>query len=305
MENIDDIRIAFSTDTMLIMNVCLAFMMFGVALDMTPADFKRIVKFPKAAVVGLTSQLVVLPIVTVLLLWLWDPFASVALGLLLVAACPGGNISNFAVHLAKGNAALSITLTSIVTIGAILFTPFTFTIWSKAVPETQPILEEISVDPASMVRIITQLILVPLVAGMLLNHYVPKLTARIRTPVRWLSLAMFSAFIAFAIISNWDNIMNYLHLVFLLVVVHNLLAFMAGYWYARSWKLKHFDAKAISMETGIQNAGLGLIIIFNFFQEVGGMMIVAAFWGVWDLLSSFLLALYWNRKSKLAVSVSE
>ena len=293
--NIDDIRIEFSGDTMMVMNLCLAFLMFGVALDMTTDDFKRIILYPRSVIIGLCSQLVLLPLVTVILLWIWNPYASIALGLILVAACPGGNISNFAVHLSKGNAALSVTLTSIVTLGAIVLTPMTFSVWSKAIPETQPILARISVDALSMVKIITQLILVPLIVGMFFNYRWPKFTARIRKPVRWLSLAIFATFIAFALFTNRANITRYLHLVFALVVVHNLLAFITGYYFARSMKLSFNDAKAISMETGIQNAGLGLIIIFNFFDEVGGMMIVAAFWGVWDLLSSFTLALIWNR----------
>lgn len=297
MENIDDIRIEFTGDTMMVMNLCLAFLMFGVALDMTLDDFKRVINYPKAVLVGLTSQLLILPFITVVLLWLWNPFASLSLGLILIAACPGGNISNFAVHLSKGNAALSVTLTSIVTIGAILTTPLAFSLWSKAIPETQPILEEISVDPWSMIQIITQLILVPLSVGMLINQQWPNITRRIRKPVRWLSLVIFSAFIAFALWTNRENIMNYLHLVLLLVVVHNILAFVSGYWFSRSAGLSHYDAKAVSMETGIQNAGLGLVLIFNFFQEIGGMMIVAAFWGVWDLLASFTLALYWNKRS--------
>ncbi|MDX1476770.1 MAG: bile acid:sodium symporter family protein [Saprospiraceae bacterium] len=297
MENIDAIRIHLSQDNLSILNLCLAFIMFGVALDMRISDFKRIAEYPRAVAIGLTSQLLLLPLFTVALIKVWGPYPSIALGLIMIAACPGGNISNFAVHLGRGNAALSVTMTSVVTLGAIVLTPLSFALWSRLVPETRPLLREISVDALSMVRIIVQLILIPLVIGMLTNYRFPALTRRIRRTVRSLSIVLFMAFIIFAIVSNLDNIVKYLHLVFLLVIVHNLGALAIGYYFAKGARLPVGDCKAISMETGIQNAGLGLILIFNFFGNLGGMMLVAAFWGVWDLVSSFALAVYWNRKA--------
>ena len=156
----------------------------------------------------------------------------------------------------------------------------------------------ISVNPVDMFRIILQLILIPLALGMIVNARFPRFTNAVKKWVRMLSILIFAAFILFALIANYDNILEYLHLVFLLVVVHNVMAMAAGYYYARLFGLSKADAKAICMETGIQNSGLGLVLIFNFFSTLGGMMLVAAFWGVWDLISSFLLSLYWNRRDK-------
>nr|HQU54884.1 bile acid:sodium symporter [Saprospiraceae bacterium] len=130
MIDVDSIRINFSQDQLTFMNICLGFLMFGVALDMTIDDFKRVIKFPKSTLVGLTSQLILLPILTILIIKVWGPAPSIALGMLLVGVCPGGNISNFATHLAKGNAALSVTMTSIVTLAAIFVTPFSFEGWA-------------------------------------------------------------------------------------------------------------------------------------------------------------------------------
>jgi len=308
MENIDAIRIEFSDSTALIMNICIAFLMFGVALDMKVADFKRILDYPKSVAVGLTSQLIVLPILTIALIKVWGPAPSMALGLILIACCPGGNISNYAVHLGRGNTALSVTMTSFVTLSAFLLTPVSFSLWSKFIPETQPILERITVNPLDMVRIILQLIVVPLAVGMWLNKRFSKITDKIKKPIRRISLMMFAAFIFFAVFGNRENIARYLHLVFLLVVVHNIIALVAGYGFARLNKRTLADSKAICMETGIQNAGLGLILILNFFSEYGGMMLVAAFWGVWDLVSAFTLGLYWRSRSnpeKVIAVVSE
>ncbi|RLD22625.1 MAG: bile acid:sodium symporter family protein, partial [Bacteroidetes bacterium] len=238
------------------------------------------------------------PVITIVLIKLWGPMPSVALGLIMIASCPGGNVSNFAVHLGKGNTALSITLTSIVTLFAILITPLSFSLWSRLLPETQTILAKIQVDHLSMLRVIGLVLLVPLIAGMLFNRRFAKITARIKRPVRSISLVMFASFIFFAVFANRVNIVKYLQLVFALVIVHNILALGAGYAFARLNQRSVKDAKAICMETGVQNAGLGLILILNFFGEYGGMMLVAAFWGVWNLIAALTLGLYWNFRSK-------
>src|SRR5690606_40104351 len=108
MHWIDQIQINFDGDKMLLMNICLAFVMFGIALDMSLKDFRRVFEFPRAVAVGLSSQLILLPLLTFVLVMVWQPHISIALGLILIAACPGGNISNFAVHLARRNTALSV-----------------------------------------------------------------------------------------------------------------------------------------------------------------------------------------------------
>jgi len=271
-------------------------MMFGVALDMSLKDFKRIVEFPKAVMVGLSSQLILLPIATLILLYFWDPWVSISLGLVLVSVCPGGNVSNFAVHLAKGNAALSVTMTSVVTLSAIIITPTMFAFWAGFVPEAEDILKQIHLDPVRIILIIVQLIFIPLVLGMAASHYFPAIIARIKKPIKTLSIVIFAAFIIGSLVGNYENIVNHLHYVLLIVIVHNIMAFFLGYFWSSAWKLDERDRRAISIETGIQNAGLGLILIFNFFDGIGGMTLVAAWWGIWDLISSFSLSLFWSRK---------
>lgn len=299
MNNIDEIvRIDFSPESAMIMNICIGFLMFGIALDMKISDFRKVLEYPKSVIVGLSSQLIILPLLTIVLIKIWGPIPSVALGLIMIASCPGGNVSNFAVHLGKGNTALSITLTSIVTLFAILITPLSFSLWSSLLPETQSILSKIKVDHLSMLRVIGLVLLVPLIAGMLFNRQFENITARIKKPVRSISLIIFTSFIFFAVFNNRVNIVKYLQLVFSLVVVHNILALSAGYLFARLNRRTVKDAKAICMETGVQNAGLGLILILNFFGEYGGMMLVAAFWGVWNLIAALTLGLFWNFRSK-------
>ena len=298
MHDIDQLKINFEQDQLFLLNMCLAFIMFGISLDLTKEDFIRLIKNPKPALIGLSSQLALLPILTFCLIKVWPMPPSMAMGLVMVASCPGGNISNFAVHMSKGNTALSISLTSFVTMVAVLTTPITFNIWTSFIPGAAPLMKGISVNPMTMFKTIAQLILIPLLAGMLIRNYYPKLASKIRKPINTISLLIFTTFIIVALYENLQQLQEFLHMVFWLVLVHNALALLMGYQWAKGWKLPVADRKAISMETGIQNSGLGLVLIFNFFEGLGGMMLVAAWWGIWDMISALLLALYWKRTNR-------
>lgn len=296
MENIDAVRINFNPDQLLVLNLSLAFIMFGVALDIKLIDFRNIFRRPHAPVVGLVSQLILLPALTLALALMFHPAPSIALGMVLIGVCPGGNVSNYATHLAKANTALSVMMTSISTLAAVIVTPLAFGFLTRFVPGTEHLKEIIYVDPKDMVNTIVQLILIPLVIGMVVNHYLPVLTKKIERPVRVLSMMIFFGFVVFAVIGNWDNIIKYLHIVFWIVLVQNSLALAMGYGFARLNKLPQADVRAISLETGIHNSGLGLILIFNFFDGIGGMAMIAAWWGIWQLITSFFLAMWWSRQ---------
>jgi len=298
MTGIDAIRINFNPDQLLFLNICLGFLMFGVALDLKKENFLYIFKHPRIAFIGLSSQFILLPILSVLLIVILKPPTSIALGMILVASCPGGNVSNFAVHLSKANAALSVLLTSISTLGAIIVTPFYFKYLSVFIPGTEVYAKDLQVNPGDMAGTIIRLIVVPLILGMFINSRFEKFTNKIKKPVRILSLIIFLGFVVFAIAGNFENIKNYLHLVFFLVLAHNVMALSAGFYWAKLFRLPNTDAQAISLETGIQNSGLGLILIFNFFNGLGGMAMIAAWWGVWHLISAFSLAMWWKRKNE-------
>lgn len=294
MQSIDDIVINFNPEQLFFLNLCLGFLMFGVALDLSLQHFRALFQAPRKPLIGLFSQWILMPALTLLLIFLIRPAPSVALGMLLLSACPGGNVSNYAVHLARANSALSVLMTSVSTLAAIIITPLVFTGLSRLIPGTAALSTSIQVNPADMLRTILFLIVLPLALGMATRHYFPGLTAKIQTPVKYLSMSIFLGFVVFAILGNLDNIQRYLHLVFLLVLLHNGLALTMGYWFARANRLPQADCRAIAIETGIQNSGLGLILIFNFFNGLGGMALIAAFWGIWHLISAFGLAMYWR-----------
>ncbi len=296
MEHLDSIRIHFNPEQLTLLNLCLAFIMFGVALDLKWSNFRLLFQQPKAAFVGLISQLVLLPLLTIGLIFLLQPPTSIALGMLLVSVCPGGNVSNFAVHIAEGNVALSVVLTTISTLAAAFTTPLLFLLLTPIIPGGATFQQSVYISPLAMVGTIVQLLLLPLALGMLVNHRFPKFTAAIRQPIRVLSLLIFVGFVIFAILGNFKNLQNYLHLVFWIVLLHNAIALCTGYGFARLNRLPRADARAIALETGIQNSGLGLILIFNFFNGLGGMAMIAAWWGVWHLISAATVALIWKRK---------
>ena len=303
MTNIDQIQINFDPDQLQLLNICLAFIMFGVALDLRLDSFRDLLRRPRAPIVGLSSQLILLPLLALGLIFLFRPTGSIALGMLLVSACPGGNVSNFAVHLSGGNTALSVLMTSVSTLAAVAITPLYFTQLAPLVPGIDHLRGSIYVAPWDMVGTIIQLIIIPLAMGMLCGYKLPGITAAIRQPIRILSMMLFISFVLFAIYANYDSLFSYLHIVFLIVLLHNALALLVGYWWSKSWGLPQRDARAISVETGIQNSGLALILIFNFFDGLGGMALIAAWWGIWHLISAFTLAAWWQARP-LAVSSS-
>ncbi|MBR9920753.1 MAG: bile acid:sodium symporter family protein [Bacteroidetes bacterium] len=294
MESIDLVRINFNEGQLLFLNLCLAFLMFGVALDIKLEDFRRIFQKPKAPIVGLISEYLLLPILTLLLIFILKPLPSLAMGMILISVCPGGSVSNFMVHMSKGNSALSVMLTSITTLAAIVITPIAFGFWSGLSEVTAPLRSEIFVEPQRMVSTIIQLVFIPVALGMAVNHYFPKFTRKVERPVRWLSIAIFLGFVVFAVAGNYENIKSYLSVVFFLVLIHNGLSLGMGYYFARANRLSEEDSRAVSIETGIQNTGLGLILVFNFFDGIGGMAMILAWWGVWHLISGFLLSLIWR-----------
>lgn len=296
MDTIDQITINFKPDQLTLLNVCLAFLMFGVALDLRISHFREVLRQPRRPLLGLISQWILLPALTVGLIVLFRPAASIALGMLLISCCPGGNVSNYAVHLAGANAALSVMMTTVSTLAAAIVTPVYFNQLSMLLPETRTLAERIFVPLPEMIRTIVLLIVLPLMLGMAINALLPKVTRIIQKPVKVLSMSIFIGFVVVAIYGNYDNLVNYLHLVFFLVLIHNALALIMGYNFARLTGLNQRDSRTISIETGIQNSGLGLILIFNFFDGLGGMALIAAWWGVWHLISAFSLAMLWSSR---------
>ncbi len=305
---LDSIRLNFSTEGVLFINLTLAFIMFGVALDIKIHHFRDVFKSPKLPIIGFLSQFMVLPIVTFLIIILFNKFITptVAMGMILVAACPGGNISNFITALAKGNAALSVSLTAIATIAAIVMTPLNFKIWGGLYngylsASSHGLLQPLSINPNRMFQAVIILLGIPLVLGMLTNHFLPKITARIEKPIRIGSIVIFFLLVIAMLSNNIEYFLAYIKFVFIIVLIHNGIGYIAGSYFSRLFGIHGANRRTIAIETGIQNSGLGLALLFNpkiFPVELnnGGMAFIAAWWGIWHIISGLTLAWYWSGK---------
>lgn len=301
MQQLDQIQINFDTNALWVLNVALALVMFGVALGISLNDFKTLVKQPRPVLLGLLSQFILLPFVTFLFVYLIEPQPSIALGMMMVAACPGGNISNFMTHLANGNTALSVSLTAFATFLAILMTPFNFQFYGNLYQPTANILKAIQLNPLELIKLVILILGVPLILGMLLRFKKKDLAEKLSKFLKPLSIIIFIAIVVIAFSKNLEVFNNYIHNVLFIGISHNILAITVGFLIGKIFKLSFKNQKTLAIETGIQNSGLGLLLIFTFFGGIGGMAILAAFWGVWHIISGLLLAWYWsNKKTSLA-----
>ncbi len=296
--DIDAIKINFDTESLWILNIAIGVIMFGVALGITLDDFKRLFKNPKILAVGVVSQFIALPFLTFITILIIQPYPSFALGMMMIAACPGGNVSNFYSKMAGGNAALSVSLTAFATLICIVMTPLNLEIWGNLYTPTREILKEVSLDPYDLFKLVLLILGIPLLCGMLVRYYFSKTAIKLEKVLKPFSMIVFIALIIIAFYENIDIFLDHIHLVAFLVIFHNIFAFFIGYYLAKFSKLEMRERKTISMETGIQNGGLGLLLIFGFFEGLGGMALLAAFWGIWDVFSGMVLATYWGRKSK-------
>ncbi|MCK5400739.1 MAG: bile acid:sodium symporter family protein [Flavobacteriaceae bacterium] len=298
MQELDDVQINFDSNGLLILNIALAIVMFGVALSITLDDFKILLRQPKLILVGVLSQFVLLPLLTFLIIIVIKPQPSIALGMMMVAACPGGNISNFMTHLAKGNTALSVSLTAFATFLAIFMTPFNFKFYGNLYEPTAQILQTVELEPFDLVKLVILILGIPLVLGMFMRSKKPQLSIKLSKFLKPFSIIVFVAIVIIAFSNNLDVFNNYIHHVLLIGISHNILAILLGLLVAKLFMLSFKNQKTLAIETGIQNSGLGLLLIFTFFNGLGGMAILAAFWGIWHIISGLLLAFYWSSKTK-------
>ncbi|MCK9501689.1 MAG: bile acid:sodium symporter family protein [Lascolabacillus sp.] len=301
MNQLDYVKLNFNQESVNMMNLAIAFIMFGVALSIRPGHFRSVFLNPKPVVLGAVSQYVILPALTYLLVLIIRPSTPVALGMILVSSCPGGNVSNLISSISKANITLSVSLTTITTIMSLIMTPFNFAFWGGLYAKHSPLLVPITIDPIEMFRTVFLILGVPVILGMFVGMKFPKFSKRMDKPIQTASVIFFIGFIVAALAGNFSIFLKYIHLIFLLVLVHNGLAFFSGYSLPKLLKVKERDCRTISIETGIQNSGLGLALIFNpriFPPELnlGGMAMVAAWWGIWHIVAGLILASYWRKK---------
>jgi len=295
-EDIDSVTLNSSDGMLLLLSGVIAVIMFGIALEMKVDDFKGVARMPKAMAVGVAAQFICLPAITFALTILLDFRASIALGMILVACCPPGNISNILVYRARGNVALSISMTALSNLLAIFLMPINIAFWGGLHPEASEILREIDVSAVELLLDIVLLIGVPLTLGLTISSRRPGIAARVQPLVKKFSMIFLVLFIIGALASNLQVFLDHIAIVALAVLIHDTLALMLGYGIASGFRLSERNRRAVTFEVGVRNAALGLGIVMSVFDGLGGMAIVAGWWGVWDLIAGLVLASWWARR---------
>jgi BASS family bile acid:Na+ symporter len=287
--SLDSLRIVLDPLGQAGVALALMLVMFGVALGLKLKDFRILLKEPSLYVGGVAAQILLLPMVTFGLIHLIAPPPSVALGMIVVACCPGGSVSNLLTYLSRGDVAVSVALTATSSMLAALLTPTSIFFWSQAYEPTAELLATLEVSPLLFIGQTTLLLAIPLAAGMVVAAKAPDIAKRIRKRTTVAGAAVLGATIVYGIAYFYPVLWPVLGLLAGITVVHNTAAFATGAIVGLVLTHRSSVRRALTFEIGIQNSGLALIILLSQLKGVGGAAAIAAVWGVWHLIAGTLL----------------
>ena len=295
--DIDSVVLNFDESSLDLLRYVIAAIMLGIALDTKVADFRRALRKPRAMAVAIAAQFLLLPAITFVLTLLLQVRGSVALGMILVAACPPGNVSNILTHRARGDVALSVSMTAVGNVLAIFLMPLNVAFWGSIHPTASEKLREFDLDTLSMLGEVAFVIGIPFALGMAVSARFPAFAGRAHPWVSKVAVLALLTFIVAGLAGNWSTFLEYIGVVLVAVFLHDALALAVGYTIARGARLDGYSTRAMTFEVGIRNAGLGLLIVFTFFGGLGGMAVVAAWWGIWDIIAGLAVATWWARRT--------
>jgi BASS family bile acid:Na+ symporter len=295
-------QVYYDANSQWLLNVVMATMILGIALDIKWQDFKAITKRPKAVIAGLSAQLVALPALTTVLTLILELDPGIELGMILVSSCPGGVVSNFVTHLAKGNTALSISMTAASSAMATVMLPFNFIFWSQVNPATESLMRAIDVSGTDLFINLLGVIALPLVAGLFIKHKWPTIAKPLHKGLKSVSTLMLFVFIFVAVYRNQQAFLAHFWLIFSVVLMHNAIALLLGFMTGKLANLPDRDVKATTIEVGMQNSTFALAIVFGQFNAEAGMALIAAFWGTWHIVSGLIIALLFSRWDRMPLA---
>ncbi|WP_432208349.1 bile acid:sodium symporter family protein [Acinetobacter variabilis] len=273
----------------------LGLIMFGMGMTMTPGDFKSILQSPKAVAIGVVAQFMVMPGLAFLLCQLFQLPAEIAIGVILVGCCPGGTASNVITYMAKGNTALSVACTSVSTLLAPLLTPAIFYLLAS---------QWIEINALSMLISILQVVLFPIILGLIVRALLKTRVEGYIQVMPVISVIAIVAIVAAIIAGSKTQILESGLMILGLVALHNGMGYLLGYWASRIFKLAEIDCRAVSIEVGMQNSGLGVALAATHFAASPITAVPSAIFSLWHNISGPALATYWAAKSKTIESVS-
>jgi bile acid:Na+ symporter, BASS family len=278
------------------LSLVLATMVFSIALELQFSDFKRIALAPKPVIAGLIPQFVLLPIGTWLATLALDLPANVEAAMILVAACPGGSLSNVITHFGRGNTALSVSISAVAALIALVATPFNFAWMVSNNPVTASWMRSLEIDPSGIWISLLAILAIPMSLGMLVAYKLPRLAAKLTQPLANFSLFALFAFIVVGLLKERSNLTLALLPTLALVIAHNASGLTLGWLTSKAFSVNTRDRRAIMIEGGMQNSGLALGIIALQFGNDFGMVTVAGLWGIWHIVSGLACAYTWRRQ---------
>ncbi len=279
----------------MVITLVLATMVFSIALELRLEDFRRVAQTPRAVIAGLIPQFILLPVCTWLATLALDLPPNVEAAMILVAACPGGSLSNVITHLGRGNTALSVSVSAVASVIALVATPFNFAWMVAANPATAGWLRTLEVDASDIWKSLLLMLAVPMSLGMLVAYRLPGLAERIKGGLAKFSLVALFAFIVAGLARERSALTLALLSTLGLVVAHNASGLLLGWLTSHALRLSTPDRRAVMIEGGMQNAGLALGIIALQFNNDFGMVTIAGLWGIWHIVSGLLCAFTWRR----------
>lgn len=286
------------TTQQLLLSLVLATMVFSVALDLRGSDFKRVAEMPRAVVAGLLPQFLLLPAATWAATLALDLPPATEAAMILVACCPGGSLSNVITHLGRGHTALSVSISAVAALVALVLTPLNFSWMIASNPVTAGWLQTLAIDPTGIWWSLLALLALPMAAGLLLHRHRPALAARLRPPLGRFSLIALLAFIVLGVVRERHLLTTQILPQLAVVVLHNAAGLLLGWLAATAFRVAERDRRAIVIEGGMQNSGLALGIIAVQFNADLGMVIVASLWGLWHIASGLALVAWWRHRDR-------
>ena len=267
-------------------NYLLMVIMFGMGLTMKPKDFALVFKRPKDVLIGCAAQFIIMPALAFGLCKLFDLDPALAAGVVLVGTCPGGTASNVITYFAKGDVALSVSMTSVNTLLAPIFTPaITYLLLQTTV----------KVDVWSMVISILQVIILPIALGFIINHFFGKITEKIVVILPMISTIAICMIVASVVSHNAEKIYTSGALILIVVILHNLLGYACGFGLGKALRLTPQKTKALSVEIGMQNSGLATSLANSAFSNLAMATVPGAIFSVWHNISGAILAAIYRR----------
>ena len=295
IDALDSLRIVLDPIGQAGVALALMLVMFSVALGLRIDDFSFLRTRPMLFAGGVVSQVVLLPLGTFLLILVIEPAASIALGMIVVACCPGGAVSNLLTYLSRGNVAASVALTATSSLLAAILTPTSILLWSHAYTPTADLLQTLDVSPMIFLAQTTFLLAVPLILGMVVAAKAPDVAARMKKRTTVLGVSVLVGVIIYGIVYFFPVLWPAVPLLGSVVVIHNAVAFGIGALAGRVLSRQSPTRRALTFEIGIQNSGLALVILLSQLKGLGGAAAIAAVWGVWHLVAGGLLALFFRQ----------